>query len=626
MKVDRPGYASWRADPAALPDEPALAPPPAPAPDAEEQQENERRQVRNARLGQLAQLFVLLGYAAVVAVGIAFHEPWADEAQAWLMARDQSFWHLMLHAIRYEGSPGLWHALLWALARMHIGYVGVRWVAGFFALAGVYVLLRWSPFPLVLKILLPFGFWLAYQDAVVARSYVLFAILAFPAAAMLRGMSRDDAPATQGRLIGLAVLLGLMANLSVHGLIASLGFTIVGLALLRRKTRAGIAIRRTVPAAILACFWIFVAVTVFPPGDVDFPAGKNLQVSTQKIWAAFGSPTARKELQEEKAEKEAGWIARPGELAMQATHAFQRTPGEARWHKIARTLGLITFSVSNFRILALVACALVIFQACFFGKARGQIGWVGLLPWALMIVLFTWMYLAPRHAGMVWETLITALWLTWPAEGSARGFRLWLPRVTAAVLVLVALNQMQWTAHSLRDDILKPYSGDEATARWIQANEAGKRIAGFGYHSVGVTAWFDHPIYFNEPATWWIWSQEPRINARAPFTIATRPDVIVFGGWNWGAHNADISEDWIRPDPTTLNSVPLNDLFGILPYAEAHGYRETHRFCGHAFLRSGYAEELCQVALEPVPPPTHPAPEAAPTPAQPPSAAVANPR
>jgi hypothetical protein len=597
MNTTTPGNASWRAEPAAWPEKPEPAPQIAPIP-VEEELREEHRQARAARFRQWVQLAVLAGYAALVAVAIAFHEPWADEAQAWLLARDQGFWHLMFHAIRYEGSPGLWHAFLWVLAQMHVGYTGMRWVSGAMALLGVYVLLRWSPFPLLLKVLLPFGFWLAYQDAAVARSYVLFAILAFPAAAILRSISRDEVSPRRGQLVWLAVILGLMANLSVHGFVASIGLAIVALALLRRKSRAGRPVSRTVPAAILCCFWVFVAVTVFPPGDVNFPAGKNLQMSAQRIWASLGSQTAKAELQQEET---FGSHPLPGELPMLAVQAFQKTPDEARWHKIARFLGLVTFAISNFRILALVSCALVILQAVVFGRARGQIGWIGLMPWALMIVIFTWMYLAPRHAGMIWEALVVSLWLTWPSEISARWYEKWLHGLTVAALVVVGLNQVQWTAHSVWDEIHKPYSGDEAMAQWLKTHAAGKRIAGFGYHSIGVTGWFHGPLYFNQPATYWIWSQKPRLDARAPFTIATRPDVIVVGGWNWSEHNADISEDWEKPNLNTLNTVPFNDAFHIIGYAQEHGYRETHRFCGHAFLRSGYSEELCQVALEPVP-------------------------
>ncbi|MGB6611639.1 MAG: hypothetical protein WBE63_18010, partial [Acidobacteriaceae bacterium] len=74
----------------------------------------------------------------------------------------------------------------------------------------------------------------------------------------------------------------------------------------------------------------------------------------------------------------------------------------------------------------------------------------------------------------------------------------------------------------------------------------------------------------------------------------------VVGGMYWSPRNSDIRYDWVRPDLSLLNPDPLNDPFHVIDYAEAHGYRETHRFCGHAWMRSGYAEELCQVALQPV--------------------------
>lgn len=584
LNLERRDGSAARVLPAARPSLPGLQLVPPSARD-------ERRILRRATIQQNVELLVWIGYIAVVAVGIFWHEPWADEGQAWLLARDNGFWHLMFHAIRYEGSPGLWHALLWVLARMHVSYVGMRWVAGAIAAAGIYVFLRWSPFPLVLRILFPFGFWLAYQDAVVARSYVLFAVIAFPAAALLREATVTGL--TRKKLFALAGLLGLMANISVHGFVASLGFAVVTLAVWRRQKRTG-RVRIAIPAALLCCFWIFVVVTVFPPSDVDFPAGKNLQMSTQRIWAKLGSQKAKAELRAEKLD-----IHRPGELAFVPVRTFQKTPGEARWHKIARVLALFTFPVSNFRVLALIACFLVIAQAIVFKPARGQLGWIGLMPWALMIVVFTWMYLAPRHVGMVWEALIAALWLTWPAEPMASGRAVWLRRLTLAALVAVALNQVQWTLHSTWDDIHKPYAGDEETAQWLKANAQGKTIAGFAYHSVGVTAWFHGKIYMNQPTTYWWWSQEPRIDARAPFTIAKHPDVIVVGGWNWSAKNADISEDWIKPNLNTLWSVPLNEAFEIIPYAEAHGYHETHRFCGHAFMRSGFSEELCDVVLQP---------------------------
>ena len=44
-------------------------------------------------------------YGVVVAAAIRWHEPWADEAQAWQIARSLSL-RQMFQVLRYEGSPG----------------------------------------------------------------------------------------------------------------------------------------------------------------------------------------------------------------------------------------------------------------------------------------------------------------------------------------------------------------------------------------------------------------------------------------------------------------------------------------------------------------------------------------
>jgi hypothetical protein len=577
---------------------------------------DERRILRRATIHQNVEFLVWLGYIVVVALGIAGHEPWSDEAQAWLLARDHSFGRLIFHAIRYEGSPGLWHALLWLLARLHVSYTGMHWIAGAIAVAGIYVFLRWSPFPLILRILLPFGFWLAYQDAVVARSYVLFAVLAFGAAAILRNLSQRDPRRSipSGTLIGLAVLLGLIANLSVHGFVASIGLAIVALVLLRRRSRAPILASArahiAVPALVLCAFWAFAVVTTFPPSDVNFSAGKNVELSVEKIRASLGDRHAKAEVAAHKSNPD---DVRPGELTPVPPLELHRTPREAFWRRVARVLSLLTYPVSNFRWFALVAVVLIVIQAIVFraGEAS-QVGWIGLLPWLFLVLVFSSMYMAPRHAGMLWESLLVALWLTWPAQPPSTAPRLWLHRIAVAALVLVALGQIWWTTHALWSDIHQPYSGDLAMAKFLHAQPPGQRIAGFYYDTVGPEAYFSQPVYFNQPTAYWAWSRNVRTDQQAPATIATHPDIIVIGGWEWSLRNGNILDDWLPTDPANLNRIPLNDAYRILPYAEAHGYRETHRFCGHAFMRGGYDELLCQIALQPAPlqpAPQQPAPQ-----------------
>jgi hypothetical protein len=547
-----------------------------------------------------AESVILAGFVVVVATGIAWHEAWADEAQAWLLARDSGFWHMMLHSLHFEGSPGLWHALLWVLVRMHVSYVGMHWISGAIAAAGIAVLLRWSPFPAILRVLLPFGFWFAYQDAVVARSYVLFGLLAFSAAALLRNMAqwRSEAALRWPRLLGLAAILGLMANVSVHGFVASIGFALAAYVLLRRRARAGQRVPVALSALLFGGFLAFAVVTAAPSPQVTYAAGSNVRESVLKVRAMAGDIAAKAQLAALKARE---IEVRPGELAPIPPVQEHWTRREAQWRKAARALSLITYPVSEYRILALLACALVILQAFVF-RARasaGPLGWTGLLPWALMVAVFFSMYFAPRHAGMLWTALVAAAWLTWPADNSVSRVTVWLRHATVSALALVAVGQIWWTAHSVWADVHRPYSGNLATARFLRDLKPGRRIAGFYYYTVGSAAWSRRPVFFNQPHTWWLWSSEERTDPQAPAAIASHPDVIVVSGMEPGPRDFTITDDWIVRNPAEAHRVPLNDIYSIIPYAEAHGYRETHRFCGDSFMRASYAEQLCEVVLEP---------------------------
>ena len=54
---------------------------------------------------------VFLVYIALLSVIILHHEPWADEAQAWILARDCSPINLIFKNLRYEGHPPLWYLI-----------------------------------------------------------------------------------------------------------------------------------------------------------------------------------------------------------------------------------------------------------------------------------------------------------------------------------------------------------------------------------------------------------------------------------------------------------------------------------------------------------------------------------
>jgi len=107
------------------------------------------------------------------------HEPWADEAQAWLIARDCSGVELLFQRLRYEGPPGLWYLILMVPSKILPYYPTIQVISFSIAVAGIFVFWRTSPFPPILKTLFPFTYFIFYQYAVVARSYVLLPLLIF---------------------------------------------------------------------------------------------------------------------------------------------------------------------------------------------------------------------------------------------------------------------------------------------------------------------------------------------------------------------------------------------------------------------------------------------------------------
>jgi hypothetical protein len=157
--------------------------------------------------------FALGAYALLLAFTVPRHEPWADEAQSWLLGRDATLAHLWGHLLHYEGTPGLWQTLLHALIRLGLPYSAYGFVSASLGFAAVYLLLRYAPFPIYIRLLLPFTYYLCYQYAIIARSYSLIAILLFGIAVIY--------PQARSKPVLTTVLLCLLAAVSVHGFLIS---------------------------------------------------------------------------------------------------------------------------------------------------------------------------------------------------------------------------------------------------------------------------------------------------------------------------------------------------------------------------------------------------------------------
>ncbi len=157
----------------------------------------------------------LLLFTALNVLLAVTHEPWRDEAQAWLMARDQSIGEL-IHSMGYEVTPGLWHLMLWPLAQLGAPYGAMAALHSVVMIIAAGLIVYFAPFRLWQKTAVVFSYYIFFEYGVIQRHYSLMVLFAFAAAAAYSRRGTDPF------LFGL-LLVGL-ANSSLQGAVLAAGF------------------------------------------------------------------------------------------------------------------------------------------------------------------------------------------------------------------------------------------------------------------------------------------------------------------------------------------------------------------------------------------------------------------
>jgi hypothetical protein len=108
-------------------------------------------------------------FASVLLPAVSwYHEPWADEAQAWLLCRDSSLLELLWERLRYEGHPSLWYLILYVPSKL-LPYGSMRVIAVLIFTTSIAVVVFRSPFPRSIAALLPFMFFVSHQYSMIAK-------------------------------------------------------------------------------------------------------------------------------------------------------------------------------------------------------------------------------------------------------------------------------------------------------------------------------------------------------------------------------------------------------------------------------------------------------------------------
>jgi hypothetical protein len=198
---------------------------------------------------------ILLVYAGLIGWLGLHHEPWRDEADSWLMARDASLGELF-RIMGAAGTPSLWYLVQLPFAKAGLPFATQAILNGLISVAAAGVFLFRARLPLALRIGFLFGYFMAFEYSVVARSYALSLLLLFGAAALFA--RRAERPIAVGLAVGLA------ANTNAHSFFIASSFTALLLwecraAHFRGAPRAALLVAS---AGVLGAF-----VQLIPPAD-----------------------------------------------------------------------------------------------------------------------------------------------------------------------------------------------------------------------------------------------------------------------------------------------------------------------------------------------------------------------
>jgi len=519
---------------------------------------------------------VVLGlYTILVGCVTYFHEPWADEAQSWLIARDSSLHDIFFKRLHYEGTPGLWHLLLWIFCRLHMSYTAMHWATALIAVAAIYVLLRYSPFPPLVRAVFPFTFYLVFNTAIIARSYSLVPLLTFAACAVLT--------AKRNRPILFAILVGLLANTSVIAFLLALGLAPLYFFWSRRDIATTSNGRMVLAGSALMLLLLFAVYTALPAPDMTFGTGRIL-VSHPAIGhllskiTGIPQPTTKEvflslPLKPKAPDLNAGFLAAHhylvGHLAL----------------KFVRYGSLPFFAVSKSNVLAFL------FYATLLWWLICRRSLIAVLPLLVLLIGGNYIGMGEHHISVITVALIVSLWLAWsrPAYISRRS-ELFFQLVLLAVLI----EQAAWTAHAAVYDIRNPFDGSIATAHFILPKANKNRIANIGFEEIGILPYVSHNIFYNQSTTYWPWEQGLDPDANFAQTVAQHPDFIL---------DAEASNEDTTMFDQILEQIPRYWPYSLrdkASYLREHGYRETHRFCGLQPAQFGFYRKTCYLVYEPI--------------------------
>ena len=418
-------------------------------------------------------VFVLL-----TVVGLWRHEVWRDEAQAWLLARDSDSLGALFYNSRYEGHPLLWHGCLFLLAKVSHSLRMMQGFNGLIAIASSVLIIKKSPFSLLQRGLIAFGYFSFYEYTVLSRSYGLGVFLIF----LFCVMYCQNRP----RYWGLTAVLVLLANTSIFGLAIS------GSLAIALFYRLFFAPANQLPDGMsrsenARSRWMYYSGVLL--------AGWGLS-AYQIMRAMFGVEAAGVIYAES---GDGGWLEGANKLLQIGLKSYLPLPNVSfhfwNGHLLEDLSRLPNVGVGFLILSGLLVVFSLIWSALLLRRTPVFLwayGWGLLSMGGLFVLVYRG---ATRHYGHLFILLLACLWLSRGWFGYQQPSHSGLGnQILTAVLCLHVFAG----AHAYVADVRLPFSSAYEAAKLIESSE----LPLLGLHQRPVStlsAYLDRPIYYPEP-------------------------------------------------------------------------------------------------------------------------------
>lgn len=192
-----------------------------------------------------------------------YHEPWFDEAQAWLIARDATILELLTSITHYEGHPPIWYLILMPFAKNGVTFeIGLKSINFTLATIAMGIFIFKAPFNRFIRCTIPFTYFFFYQYGVISRAYSLM-MLGFVLSALMY-KDRNKKP------FHFIVALAVICSSSAYGIIIVAGISIVwlwemiGKAFSLNKMKLFIKSKRFYALISLLIYNILLVICIYP--------------------------------------------------------------------------------------------------------------------------------------------------------------------------------------------------------------------------------------------------------------------------------------------------------------------------------------------------------------------------